>query len=62
MTNLYSIVRNFILDERGAESTEVGVTTVVLAGGSASQLSDLKDTIQGKVQTVNQTVGEVDVN
>lgn len=62
MTNLYSLLKNFIADERGSESTEVGVTTVVLAGGSASQLTGLKDTIQNKVQTVNEAVAGVDVN
>lgn len=62
MTNLYSTIKNFITDERGSEATEVGVTTVVLAGGSASQLSGLKTAIQTKVQTVNEVVSAVDVN
>lgn len=62
MNNLFAALKNFIMDERGAESTEVGVTTVVLAGGSASQLTQLKGTIQTKVQTVNDAVGAVDVN
>jgi len=62
MKTLTSLISNFIADERGVESTEVGVTTVVLAGGSASQLSELKDTIQTKVTNVVDTVGAVDVN
>ena len=62
MNTLKQLVSNFIFDERGVESTEVGVTTVVLAGGSANQLSNLKDTIQTKVTNVVDTVGAVDVS
>jgi len=35
-------IMNFINDERGAESTELAVTTVVVAGGAVSGYTSLK--------------------
>jgi len=35
-------IMNFISDERGAESTELAVTTVVVAGGAVSGYTSLK--------------------
>lgn len=61
MSKISTLIANFIRDERGSESTEVGVTTVVLAGGSASQLTQLKGTIQTKVGEVNTAVGGVGI-
>lgn len=62
MSKISTVIANFIRDERGVESTEVGVTTVLLAGGSAANLTDLKDTIQGQVENVSNTVAAVDVS
>lgn len=35
-------IMNFIADERGAESTELAITGVVVAGGAVAGFSDLK--------------------
>ena len=35
-------IKAFIADERGAESTELAVTTVVVAGGAVSGYTSLK--------------------
>lgn len=42
-------IMNFIRDERGAESTEMAVTTVVVAGGAVTGFTALK----GKLETKN---------
>ena len=39
---------NFIADERGAESTEVAVTGVVIVSGAVAGFTTLKDTLQDK--------------
>ena len=41
-------IMNFINDERGAESTELAVTTVVVAGGAVSGYTSLKTKIGDK--------------
>jgi len=41
-------ILNFIADERGTAATEYGITAVVMAGGAASGLSLLRDSLQGK--------------
>ncbi|NBX26252.1 MAG: hypothetical protein EBQ99_09445 [Planctomycetes bacterium] len=41
-------IMNFIADERGAESIEFGVTSIVAAGGAISGLSSIKTATQGK--------------
>ncbi len=41
-------ILNFIADERGTAATEYGITAVVMAGGAASGLSLLRDTLQAK--------------
>lgn len=41
-------IKLFIADERGAESTEVAVTGIVLAGGSVAGFTELKDKVEAK--------------
>ncbi len=41
-------IMNFIADERGAESTELGITGVVVAGGAVSGFNQLKTAVKGK--------------
>lgn len=41
-------IMNFIRDERGAESTEMAVTTVVVAGGAVAGYSTLRNKIGEK--------------
>ena len=41
-------ILNFIADERGTAATEYGITAVVMAGGAASGLSLLRDSLQAK--------------
>ncbi len=41
-------IMNFISDERGAESVEFGVTSVVVAAGSVTGLSNIKTAVQTK--------------
>jgi len=41
-------IMNFIADERGAESTELAVTTLVVAGGAVSGYTSLKTKIGDK--------------
>ena len=45
-------ILNFIADERGTAATEYGITAVVMAGGAASGLSLLRDTLQAKQSTM----------
>jgi Flp pilus assembly pilin Flp len=46
--NMKNWILNFIADERGTAATEYGITAVVMAGGAASGLSLLRDTLQAK--------------
>jgi Flp pilus assembly pilin Flp len=41
-------IMNFISDERGAESVEFGVTSVVVAAGSVAGLTNIKGAVQSK--------------
>jgi Flp pilus assembly pilin Flp len=41
-------VINFINDERGAESIELGVSGAIVAGGAVAGLSLVKDKVQEK--------------
>jgi len=41
-------IMNFIADERGAESTELAVTTLVVAGGAVSGYTSIKNKIGDK--------------
>ena len=46
--NMKNWILNFIADERGTAATEYGITAVVMAGGAASGLSLLRDSLQAK--------------
>ena len=46
--NMKNWIQNFIADERGTAATEYGITAVVMAGGAASGLSLLRDSLQAK--------------
>ena len=50
--NMKNWILNFIADERGTAATEYGITAVVMAGGAASGLSLLRDTLQAKQSTM----------
>ena len=50
--NMKNWILNFIADERGTAATEYGITAVVMAGGAASGLSLLRDTLQAKQTTM----------
>ena len=41
-------ILNFINDERGAESIELGITGAVVAGGAVAGLSTVKDAVKAK--------------
>lgn len=41
-------ILNFIKDERGAESTELAVTTLVVAGGAVAGYTSVKNKIGNK--------------
>jgi Flp pilus assembly pilin Flp len=41
-------IKNFVADDRGAESTELAVTTVVVAGGAVAGYTSLKSKIGEK--------------
>jgi len=58
---LKTLVMNFVRDERGAESAEVGVTNVLLAGGAVSGGSRFRDKIQEKQDLVIAEIDAVDV-
>ncbi len=50
-------IMNFIADERGAETTELSVTGVVVAGGAVSGFLSLKEAIKTKQDEV---IGKLD--
>ena len=45
-------IMNFIADERGAETTELSVTGVVVAGGAVVGFVELKDAVKAKQDAV----------
>lgn len=57
---LKNLVMNFVRDERGAESAECGVSTVLYAGGAVSGGSAFKEKIQEKQADVLAKLDEVD--
>ncbi len=52
-------IMNFIADERGAESTELAVTTLVVAGGAVSGYTSLKTKIGDKTDDL---LGKLDAS
>lgn len=53
-------IMNFISDERGAESVEFGVTSVVVAAGSVTGLSNIKGAVQSKQADMVTKLNEAD--
>lgn len=58
---LKTFVMNFVRDERGAESAEVGVTNLLLAGGAVSGGKAFRDKIQEKQGEIIAEIDGVDV-
>jgi Flp pilus assembly pilin Flp len=58
---LKTLVMNFVRDERGAESAEVGVTNVLLAGGAISGGKSFRDSIKEKQDQIINELETVDV-
>ncbi len=51
---------NFVIDERGAESVEFGVTSVVIAAGAVSGLTNIKVAVKGKQDDMVTKLEEAD--
>jgi len=41
-------IKNFLKDERGAETSEIAITTIVIGGGAVSKLSEVKNKVGEK--------------
>jgi Flp pilus assembly pilin Flp len=50
-------IKLFIADERGAESTELAITGIVVGGGSVAGFTELKDKIE---QKGDELIGKLD--
>ena len=59
---LKNLVMNFVRDERGAESSEIGVSTVLYAGGSVAAGTALKDVIQTKQTQIKEALENTSVD
>ena len=59
---LKNLVMNFVRDERGAESSEIGVSTVLYAGGSVAAGTALKEVIQTKQGEIKTALENTDVD
>ena len=46
--NMLNFISRFVRDERGAESTELAVTTLVVAGGAVAGYTSVKNKIGDK--------------
>jgi len=53
-------IMNFIRDERGAESTELAMTTVVVAGGAVAGFNQIRDAVQVKQVAMKDSLLDVD--
>lgn len=51
---------NFVMDERGAESVEFGVTSVVIGAGAVAGLSNIKNAVKGKQDDMVSKLEEAD--
>lgn len=51
---------NFVMDERGAESVEFGVTSVVVAAGAVAGLTNIKVAVKGKQDDMVAKLEEAD--
>lgn len=45
---MLNFIKNFIADERGAESTELAVTTLVVAAGSVTGYTSVRNKVAEK--------------
>lgn len=45
---MLNFIKNFIVNERGAESTELAITTLVVAGGAVAGYTSVKTKIGDK--------------
>jgi Flp pilus assembly pilin Flp len=59
---LKNLVMNFVRDERGAESSEIGVSTVLYAGGSVAAGTALKEVIQTKQGQITTALGNTSLD
>jgi Flp pilus assembly pilin Flp len=55
-------IMNFIADERGAESIEYGVTSIVAAGGSIVGLNNIKGATQTKQASLVSELNTADLD
>lgn len=55
-------IMNFIADERGSEGPELGVTTLVVAGGAIEGFSRLKGALQTKQDDMVTNLGEIGID
>lgn len=53
-------IMNFVADERGAETTELSVTGVVVAGGAVTGFIQLKNAIKQKQDAVIDKLGDAE--
>ena len=51
---------NFVMDERGAESVEFGVTSVVVAAGAVGGLTNIKNAVKTKQEDMVTKLEEAD--
>jgi Flp pilus assembly pilin Flp len=51
---------NFVTDERGAESVEFGVTSVVVAAGAVAGLTNIKNAVKTKQDDMVTKLEEAD--
>ena len=49
-------ILNFIKDERGAESVEFGISSLVIAGGAAAGLNSVKENLQSKSEYLIESI------
>jgi Flp pilus assembly pilin Flp len=57
---MINAIVNFVMDERGAETVEFGVTSVVVAAGAVSGLSNIKTAVKGKQDDMVAKLDEAD--
>lgn len=55
-------IMNFIADERGAESTELGVSALVVGGGAIAGFQQLRDGIKTKNSELIDRLGATDID
>ncbi|MGA1267143.1 MAG: Flp family type IVb pilin [Phycisphaerales bacterium] len=55
-------IMNFIADERGAESTELGVSALVVGGGAIAGFEQLRNGIRSKNTELIDRLGSTDID